>query len=146
MPIVARSHEAAGWFADHPGVVFIDGNHLEDAIRIDLDDWLPKLVDGGVLALHDVLNERWPGPRRAVAALLWRSSEIGPAQFIDSIAWMKKVGRNPWRDRLQNRFAALLLTAYAAKMLALPEAVRALLQVVHRRMPLNRRRHADPRT
>jgi hypothetical protein len=106
-------------------------------------DGPPKLVDGGTLALHDVLNERWPWPRRAVASLLWRSSEIGPAQFTDSIARMKKVGRT-WRDRLRN--AALLLTAHGVKTHGLPEPVLALLQIVYRRTPLKRRRHPEPRT
>jgi len=138
VPIVARSHDAAACFAERPGLVFIDGNHLEDAVRVDLEDWLPKVLDGGVVALHDVLNGRWAGPRRAVAALLWRSTEISPARFTDSIAWMRKVGRNTWRDRARNRFAAMLLTAYGVKARGLPGPVLAALRVVYRRTPLKR--------
>ena len=50
VPIVASSHAIAPTFEHRPGVVFVDGSHLEEAVRIDLDDWLPKLIDGGVIA------------------------------------------------------------------------------------------------
>lgn len=38
----------------HPvGLLFIDAIHTYDAVRSDLDAWLPFLVHGGVLAFHD---------------------------------------------------------------------------------------------
>jgi predicted O-methyltransferase YrrM len=133
VPIVAASHNAAPAFDQTPGVVFVDGSHMEDAVRIDLDDWFPKLVDGGVLALHDVLNQRWPGPRRALRRLLWRSTEIAAVQFVDSIAWMRKVRRNTPADRLRNRFAAVLLVAYEFRRFPLPAPVATLLRTIYRR-------------
>ena len=35
-------------------VLHVDGLHTEDAVRRDLDAWLPKLRPGGILLLHDV--------------------------------------------------------------------------------------------
>jgi predicted O-methyltransferase YrrM len=138
VPIVSSSHAIAPTFEHRPGVVFVDGNHLEEAVRIDLDDWLPKLVDGGVIALHDVLNHRWSGPRRALRRLLWRSTQVSAVQFVDSIAWMTKVERNHATDRWRNRFAALLLAAYDVTALNLPAPLMSALRVVYRRTPLKR--------
>jgi predicted O-methyltransferase YrrM len=139
VPIVAASHAAATTFEQTPGLVFVDGSHLEDAVRIDLDDWFPKLAEGGVLALHDVLNERWPGPRRALRHLMWRSTEIDAVQFVDSIAWMKKVKHNTLGDRMRNRLAVLLLMAYEIRPAGLPAPIAAVLRAIYRRTPLKRK-------
>lgn len=34
-------------------LVFIDGDHSYEAITRDWNDWYPKLVKGGIIALHD---------------------------------------------------------------------------------------------
>lgn len=138
VPIVSAAHEVAATFGKQPGVVFVDGSHFEEAVRTDLDDWLPKLVDGGVIALHDVLNHRYTGPRRALRVMLWGSTQITGVQFVDSIAWMTKVGRNSPRDRCQNCFAVLLLFAYELKALGLPAPVMGVLRGIYRRTPLKR--------
>lgn len=35
-------------------MLFIDGDHSYDAVRADVEGWLPYLKPGGVLAMHDV--------------------------------------------------------------------------------------------
>jgi hypothetical protein len=55
--ILIRSdfNEALNRFAEESiGVLHLDGLHTEDAIRHDVDAWLPKLRPGGILLLHDV--------------------------------------------------------------------------------------------
>lgn len=137
-PVVAASHDAAQTFQHRPGVVFVDGSHLEEAVRVDLNDWFPKLVEGGVLALHDVLNQRWSGPRRAFGRMLWRSREITAAQFVDSIAWVRKVRRNTLAVRLRNRWVALLLMAYDLRSSRLPAPIVAVSRFIYRLTPLKR--------
>src|SRR5437762_5663750 len=138
VPIVATSHAAAAVFEQKPGLVFVDGSHLEEAIRTDLADWLPKLLDGGILALHDVVNHRWPGPRRALRRELWRSTELTGVRFVDSIAWMRKVGRNTARDRRRNGFTARLLIGYESSTFKVPAPILALLRSIYRLTPLKR--------
>jgi predicted O-methyltransferase YrrM len=138
VPIVATSHAAAAVFEPKPGLVFVDGSHLEEAVRTDLADWLPKLLDGGIVALHDVVNHRWAGPRRALRRELWRSTELTGVKFVDSIAWMTKVGRNTARDRWRNRLTALLLIAYDITAFDVPAPILALLRSIYRFTPLKR--------
>ena len=37
-------------------LVFIDGAHTYDAVRQDIDAWLPKLKPGGIISGHDYRN------------------------------------------------------------------------------------------
>jgi len=39
------------------GLVFIDGAHSEDPAMDDYESWVPKLMDGGLLAIHDVFPD-----------------------------------------------------------------------------------------
>jgi predicted O-methyltransferase YrrM len=45
--------------------VFIDGNHSYEYVKKDLENFLPKVKDGGIVALHDVNfeGERYGSPR-----------------------------------------------------------------------------------
>jgi len=45
--------------------VFIDADHEYDAVRRDIENWLPKVRKGGILAGHDY-HETWPGVIKAV--------------------------------------------------------------------------------
>ena len=53
IPITVTSQEAVrGW--NRPlGLVFIDGGHDADLVKIDVEAWEPHLAVGGVIAFHD---------------------------------------------------------------------------------------------
>jgi predicted O-methyltransferase YrrM len=138
-PIVARSQDAAESFGLPIDLLFIDGDHEEGPVTADVAVWLPKVPAGGRVALHDVINRQWPGPRRALRRLMWRSTEITAVQFVDSIAWMRKVKRNSWSDRARNRLAALMLMAYEIVPAHLPAPVAAVLREMYRLTPLKRK-------
>ncbi len=52
--LILTSAAAVGAVTDRTlDLVYIDGDHRRPGIRFDLRAWMPKLVDGGVLAGHD---------------------------------------------------------------------------------------------
>jgi hypothetical protein len=65
-----KSVAAAPLFGDASlDVVFLDGDHSEPAVRLDIPTWLPKVRPGGILAGHDWKEHEF-GVRAAVDALL----------------------------------------------------------------------------
>ena len=59
------SLEASKRFADESlDFIFIDANHVYDAVLLDIALWFPKLKKGGHIAGHDYYNDE--GVRRAV--------------------------------------------------------------------------------
>ena len=55
--LVGRSADVARLWSGVAGFVFIDGGHTDEAARTDYEGWAPKLVAGGVLAIHDVFPD-----------------------------------------------------------------------------------------
>jgi len=57
--------------------IFIDGDHRYEAVKQDLEDWLPLLTSSGFVSFHDSAPvtsiadafEGWPGPIRLVMEL-----------------------------------------------------------------------------
>ncbi len=52
--LVAKSAHAAALIDVRPGMVFIDGGHTQTAADTDYESWAPKVVTGGILAIHDL--------------------------------------------------------------------------------------------
>jgi hypothetical protein len=58
--------EAASLFQDGSlDGVFIDADHTYEAVKMDIQNWMPKVRSGGILAGHDYI-ETWPGVIEAV--------------------------------------------------------------------------------
>lgn len=69
--IVARSTTAAGFFPDRSiDWVHLDANHSYEAVRSDIQAWLPKVKKGGWISGDDFDPEQWPGVVGAVRELL----------------------------------------------------------------------------
>ena len=55
--IVGDSPTIARHWTTHLGLVFVDGAHSDEPAMADYEGWAPKLVDGGLLAIHDVFPD-----------------------------------------------------------------------------------------
>ena len=137
-PIVARSADAAATFDRPIDLLFIDGDHAEASARRDIGDWLPKVVPGGRVAFHDIVNPIVPGARRALIAALWRSHRLGRVGFVDSIAYAECVEVASMRDRASNWMAAIALTAYGLRPATLRGPLRRALAAAARLTPIKR--------
>jgi len=76
---------AVGW--SRPiRLLWIDGDHTYAGAKEDLDLYLPHLVPGGIVALHDVLHD-FDGPIRVFVHDILASDAFGPAGVCGSIGW-----------------------------------------------------------
>lgn len=63
VPIVAPSAVVAEAWATPLGLVFIDGGHSMEAALTDYRCWAPRLMTGGILAIHDIFPDPADGGR-----------------------------------------------------------------------------------
>lgn len=125
IPIVKTSEEAANNFDKPIELLFIDGSHEYDFIKLDFELWDPKVVDGGVIAFHDTVGQ--PGPKKVVEEFVYKSRRFSNARFLDSITFAKKTWQNSTTDRLKNRYVLLLKNLYEfAARLHLPKPIKAI--------------------
>jgi predicted O-methyltransferase YrrM len=83
-PLRMDSCEAAKQFDDESlDVVYIDMTHTYEAVKKDIQCWLPKVKTGGYIAGHDYGN--FPGVFKAVNEAF--SNKI---TVMDSISWIVK--------------------------------------------------------
>jgi len=61
--IVGSSAIVARHWGTSLGFLFIDGGHSQEAVDADFDGWAPHLVQGGLLAIHDVFPDPGDGGR-----------------------------------------------------------------------------------
>jgi predicted O-methyltransferase YrrM len=66
--------------------LWIDGDHTYEGAKSDFDGFSPFVSPGGVVALHDALNN-FSGPIRVFVEEILRSNRFGPAGFVNSTAW-----------------------------------------------------------
>ncbi|HSX25822.1 MAG TPA: class I SAM-dependent methyltransferase [Chlamydiales bacterium] len=85
------SLEAAPEVPNNLDLVFIDGNHSYPFVKQDIQTWLPKVRDGGILAGHDYDPIHFPGVTQAVDELFgYNDVLLGPDR-----TWVK------WKEALR---------------------------------------------
>jgi MMP 1-O-methyltransferase len=101
-PVKGLSEDVVGDFDETIELLFVDGSHEEDDVRHDFETWVPKVVDGGVVAFHDTT---WhAGVRKVVAEKIFRSRGFRDVRFvIGSTTVAQKVAHNTPYDRLHAR-------------------------------------------
>lgn len=82
--IKSLSHEAANLFEDNSvDICFIDAGHSYEAVKKDIESWLPKMKKGGIISGHDY--NAWEGVNKAVNEVL------GTPDKINNDCWFKEV-------------------------------------------------------
>ncbi len=109
-PIVKKSSEAVNDFHEPISLIFIDGGHEYEFVKQDFDQWVPKVVDGGIVALHDTIS--WGGPRQVAEKDLFLSRNFKDTGFVNSISYGTKTEKNNLFDRCRNRYILFLKNTF----------------------------------
>lgn len=107
-PIRGFSQEVAADLDEPIELLFIDGSHEYQLVREDFDRWVPKVVENGIVAMHDTTT--FPGVRKVAEESMYRSTGFKGVRFVFSTMTVgTKVGENTVADRLRNRFALVVM-------------------------------------
>jgi predicted O-methyltransferase YrrM len=139
-PVLLRS-DAARSIVDNDSVhvMFIDGGHDYHTVLRDLDDWLPALADGAVVALNDT---HWPGVHRALRERMLGGAPYFNPRLVRSTLFFdvrRTATFTPADTAAKRRLVAILYTRLAAGRVrrVLPKPARQLGNKVTQRV-LNR--------
>ena len=93
VPIVSTSIEASEVWSEPLAMVFIDGGHSDQAANDDYDVWHPHIIQGGLLAIHDVFPNPMDGGRPPFN-IYTKAKESGlfkEVDMINSLALLEKL-------------------------------------------------------
>ena len=93
--ITAPSEHVGRYWAHEAGLVFVDGSHTDEAAQRDYAAWAGHVVDGGLLAIHDVFADPAEGgqaPYRIYQRAL-DSGAFTEAEGCRSLRLLRRVAR-----------------------------------------------------
>jgi MMP 1-O-methyltransferase len=127
-PIIKTSEEAAKNFDKPIKLIFIDGNHEYKHVKLDVELWFPKVINGGIIAFHDTARgNKWKGPKKVVKELICKSKNLRNVKFVNSITLVEKIEHASLKDRLLNRYTLLLKDIYeCTNTLKLPGPIKTI--------------------
>ncbi len=114
-PVAAASSDAYTGFTE-PAIelLFIDGSHRYDLVDLDFHLWTRKLVDGGMLAMHDT-SAFFPGSCRVAEEQMYKGTGYRHVRFIySSMTVGQKVRRVTVAERAANRGSLLVKRSFDA--------------------------------
>jgi MMP 1-O-methyltransferase len=123
VPLVHTSSDVARTFDEAVAMVFIDGAHEFESVKQDFDDWVPKVVEGGIVALHDAVTR--PGPRRVARDFVLRSRSFRHVGFVHQLVYAQKTEHNSVMDVVRNQYMLWLICFVGlASSLNLPSSLK----------------------
>lgn len=106
-PIASLSQAAAPEFDKPIELLFVDGSHEYEDVKDDFDQWVPKVVEGGIVAVHD--TTLWAGPKKVVEDRIFRGRDFKDVRFVfGSTTVGRKVRQNTAADRARARYSLAL--------------------------------------
>ena len=112
-PVRDTSESVAKNFNQQIEFAFIDGAHEYSFVKLDFNLWLPKVMNGGILAFYD--SWHFVGPNLATAIPLLTSSKIKNPRLVDTITYFEKIERNFLFDRLRNIIFVIYRTLFGIR-------------------------------
>lgn len=93
VPVVASSELASRQWATPLSLVFIDGGHSDAAALCDYRSWAPHIVQGGILAIHDL----FPNPADGGQApyTIWKlalaSGLFEEIEVVNTLGFLRRI-------------------------------------------------------
>ena len=75
------SHDARADFNDPIAMLWIDGDHVYDAVRKDIEDWVPLTMSSGFVAFHDTHPKHLGYPGGSVLSAIKDSGMLDSGDF-----------------------------------------------------------------
>lgn len=127
IPIVKTSKDAEKEWTSIPiELLWIDGAHEYDFVKLDYELWEPHLIDGGVIAFHDTHNEN---PKKIVTDYLYKGNTFKNVNFTDTITYATKSNNVLIKDKIKNRYVLVLRKTYLFfGKIGLPRQIKAFLK------------------
>ena len=92
IPVVTDSTRFARSWSGQLGMVFIDGGHSLSAALADFRAWAPRVLPGGVLAIHDVFPD--PSEGGQAPFTIWRlAQQSGLFESLESTGSLRGLRR-----------------------------------------------------
>ncbi len=121
VPLRGLSTEVGEKFDGRIDLLFIDGNHSYEAVRADLEVWLLKVKDGGIVVFHDY---NWAeGVQRSVRELIV-PIQVEGGRRIDSIYWTRISHQEKKRWQMTLR-ASVIIPTYS-RLSYLKDAIQSI--------------------
>jgi predicted O-methyltransferase YrrM len=110
-PVRGRSQTVVETFEEPIELLWIDGSHKYHLVKEDFEKWVPKVVEGGIVAMHD--TTLMEGPRRVATAYIIRSRSFSGVRFVVGGTTIgRKVAQNTLRDRLRAEYVLAVKTVF----------------------------------
>jgi predicted O-methyltransferase YrrM len=127
IPEKKTSREAADNFEKPVELLFIDGAHEYEAVKMDFELWIPKLLEGGTVTFHDAIGYPRTGPGKVVEKYVFKSNSFKNIRIVDSIVCAEKVSNISTKEKSKNRYVfALKKISEIGIKLNLPKPLRAI--------------------
>ena len=123
VPIISTSQQAAENWDKPISLLWIDGNHDYEYVKLDFLLWEKHLLPGGVLALHDTHDSKneievfgvginigkLPGPARVVKENLVNSKRFERIKVVDLITFARKKKNADLFELTKNKIIIFLI-------------------------------------
>lgn len=85
---VNTSEKVSKEFDKPISLIFIDGAHDYESVKLDFELWSPKVIKNGVIAFHDASHA--PGVIKLIKEQVENSPNFSEIKYIDTIAYVEK--------------------------------------------------------
>jgi len=92
-----KSVDMAKNFSEEIDLLFIDGDHSYDAVRADVEAWLPKVKNDGIVVFHDI---GWAEGVIKVVNEFIRSLQV-EEHIVDNTYWAR-IGKNEQNESFRD--------------------------------------------